>query len=221
MIYPSIWRILGLLLGSVFLVISLAAQAASSTAPSPQLQAVFAQIAKPQLLRASFVQQKRLNSVNKTFKSSGQVVVAKQQGVLWLIHSPVQAQLILTAQNIVQKTANTQSKMSLSQSQYAQVANLFMQLMAADQQALAKNFQIEILNVHSAAQVLQWKIRLRPKSALFKKLFNYIDASGASDVQHIVILDLQGNSTDIVFNPQKNTAQQLSPAENALLQLAK
>lgn len=182
-----------------------------------QVQSIFQQLAKQNMVRADFTQQKKLANSQRSFNSSGQIVFAKQTGVLWQIKNPVQADLIMTQTAIVQKTANTQSKIRLDQNQYAGIANVFLQLMSGNETALKQNF--EILNVSQTGQ--NWQISLKPKSAMMQKLFAKIDVSGGQFVQKMTVYEKNNGSTTIQFSSQKTTPNQLSGQENALFQLAK
>ncbi|OEY93630.1 LolA family protein [Acinetobacter qingfengensis] len=193
---------------------------AASTAELQQAQRVFTQLASQSMVRANFIQQKQIASVNKIFKSTGQVVFAKNVGVLWNIQSPVQADLIMTEYALVQKTANTQNKITLDKSQYAAVANVFLQLMSGNQKTLLQNFDLQSVQMGQGAMAT-WQIRLTPKSAMLKKLFQQVEASGGQYVQRIVIHEKSNSITTIQFNQQRNQPQQLSSSENALFQLAK
>lgn len=182
-----------------------------------QVQSIFQQLAKQNMVRANFTQQKKLANSSRSFNSSGQIVFAKQTGVLWQIKNPVQADLIMTQMAVVQKTANTQSKIRLDQNQYAGIAHVFLQLMSGNETALKQNF--EILNVSQTGQ--NWQISLKPKSAMMQKLFVKVDVSGGQFVQKMTVYEKNNGSTTIQFSSQKTTPNQLSGQENALFQLAK
>lgn len=182
-----------------------------------QVQSIFQQLAKQDMVRANFTQQKKLANSLRSFNSSGQIVFAKQTGVLWQIKNPVQADLIMTQMAVVQKTANTQSKIRLDQNQYAGIAHVFLQLMSGNETALKQNF--EILNVSQTGQ--NWQISLKPKSAMMQKLFVKVDVSGGQFVQKMTVYEKNNGSTTIQFSSQKTTPNQLSGQENALFQLAK
>lgn len=182
-----------------------------------QVQSIFQQLAKQDMVRANFTQQKKLANSPRSFNSSGQIVFVKQTGVLWQIKNPVQADLIMTQMAVVQKTANTQSKIRLDQNQYAGIAHVFLQLMSGNETALKQNF--EILNVSQTGQ--NWQISLKPKSAMMQKLFVKIDVSGGQFVQKMTVYEKNNGSTMIQFSSQKTTPNQLNGQENALFQLAK
>lgn len=186
------------------------------------LQSIFQRLAQQPMVRANFTQQKKLATMNKTFNSSGHIVFAKQHGVLWRIQVPVQADLIMTPQVVVQKTANTQSKINLTQNQYAGVASVFMQLMAGDQKTLKQHFNIQ--QVHYTAQ--NWRLKLTPKSATMQRLFAQVDISGHDYVQNIIIQEktqgkTTGGTTHIQFSQHKNSPTSLNSSEYALFELAK
>ncbi|MCH7378935.1 MULTISPECIES: LolA family protein [Acinetobacter] len=189
----------------------------SVSAHADQVSTIFNQLAKSELIRADFEQQKKLASLNKTFVSNGTLTFAKSNGILWQIKRPVQAGLIVTQKKLIQKTQRTYSQIQIDQSPYSSVATLFLQLMSGDDKALAKNFNVLSANYSPTG----WNIALTPKSALFKKLFLRIDAQGQQYVNKIVIQEQANNSTTILFRNQTTQPNQLTAAEDALFQLAK
>lgn len=189
----------------------------ASYAESSKVGQIFQQLSQTAVVRAHFEQQKKLTSLNKTFSSNGQVLFSKSQGVIWQIQKPVQADLIVTPKKLVQKTQRTMSQLEIDNSQYGSVATMFLQLMAGNETALAKNFNVVAANYTTSA----WDVTLTPKSALFKKLFVKVNAQGGRYVNRIVITEQANNMTIINFSQQKAQPQTLSASENALFQLAK
>jgi len=187
----------------------------SASAHADQVATIFNQLAKSEIIRADFEQQKKLASLNKTFVSNGTLTFAKSNGVLWQIKRPVQADLIVTQKKLIQKTQRTYSQIQIDQSPYSSVASLFLQLMSGDDKALAKNFNVLSANYSPSG----WNIALTPKSALFKKLFLRIDAQGRQYVNKIVIQEQANNSTTILFRNQTIQPNQLTAAEDALFEI--
>lgn len=187
------------------------------SANTEQVSSIFKQLSKSDIVRADFEQKKKLASLNKTFTSNGALTFAKSNGVLWQIKRPVQADLIVTQNKLVQKTQRTYSQIQIDQSPYSSVATLFLQLMSGDEKALAKNFNV----VSADYRPTGWSVALTPKSGLFKKLFVRIDAQGQQYVNKIVIQEQAKNSTTILFRNQNTQPNQLTAAEDALFQLAK
>lgn len=186
-------------------------------AQNTELKQVFAQLGSTPVVRANFEQQKKLASLNKTYVSKGEVLFSKNVGVLWKIQSPVQADLVVTARKLVQKTQRTSSQIEVDKTPYGSVAMMFLQLMSGNEAALAKNFNVISVNYTPA----QWSVSLAPKSSLFKKLFVRVDAQGQQYVDRIVIQEQANNRTTIRFSQHSIQPQTLTAAENALFQLAK
>ena len=208
----GIWTVLVSILFWVMLSCSATAQANNS-----QVTQIFNQLAVTPLVRAKFDQQKKIASVNKVFNSTGNIVFSKSQGVLWQIRNPVQADLVVTATKLIQKTQRTQSEVNVAQSPYGSVSTMFLQLMAGDQAALNQHFNI----VSAQYTQAQWNIVLTPKSNLFKKLFVRVEAQGQRYVERIIITEQANNMTTIRFSQHSSQPQTLSASENALFQLAK
>ncbi len=205
---------------SVFIgfVMSLFALLSTTThAQNSDLKQIFTQLSASSVVRANFVQHKKLASLNKTYVSKGTVVFTKNSGVLWQIQSPVKADLIVTPKKIVQKTQRTYSQIEVDKTPYGSVATMFLQLMSGNETALAKNFNVVSANYSPT----KWNVSLTPKSGLFKKLFVKVDAQGQRYVDQIVIQEQANNSTTIRFSQQTAQPQTLTAAENALFQLAK
>ncbi|MDY6450105.1 LolA family protein [Acinetobacter faecalis] len=186
-------------------------------AQNSDLKQIFTQLSASSVVRANFVQHKKLASLNKTYVSKGTVVFTKNSGVLWQIQSPVKADLIVTPKKIVQKTQRTYSQIEVDKTPYGSVATMFLQLMSGNETALAKNFNVVSANYSP----IKWNVSLTPKSGLFKKLFVKVDAQGQRYVDQIVIQEQANNSTTIRFSQQTAQPQTLTAAENALFQLAK
>ena len=186
-------------------------------AQNTELKQVFFFFFSTPVVRANFEQQKKLASLNKTYVSKGEVLFSKNVGVLWKIQSPVQADLVVTARKLVQKTQRTSSQIEVDKTPYGSVAMMFLQLMSGNEAALAKNFNVISVNYTPA----QWSVSLAPKSSLFKKLFVRVDAQGQQYVDRIVIQEQANNRTTIRFSQHSTQPQILTAAENALFQLAK
>ena len=205
---------------SVFIgfVMSLFALLSTTThAQNSDLKQIFTQLSASSVVRANFVQHKKLASLNKTYVSKGTVVFTKNSGVLWQIQSPVKADLIVTSKKVVQKTQRTYSQIEVDKTPYGSVATMFLQLMSGNETALAKNFNVVSANYSPT----KWNVSLTPKSGLFKKLFVKVDAQGQRYVDQIVIQEQAINSTTIRFSQQTAQPQTLTATENALFQLAK
>ena len=211
--YQNLFRSTILALATFMAIVS----SMSVRAQNVELQKVFQQLSAMPVVRANFEQQKKLASLNKTYVSKGTVLFSKNAGVLWQIQIPVKADLIVTPKKLVQKTQRTYSQIEVEKTPYGSVATMFLQLMSGNETALAKNFNV----VSAEYSPTAWNVVLTPKSNLFKKLFDRVDAQGQRYVNKIVIQEKAGNSTTIRFTQQTSQPQTLTTNENELFQLAK
>lgn len=214
--FPS-FAILKFLFSCLYVLIFCLAFSNTSFAQNPQAIQIFKQLSATPIVRAHFQQQKKLTSLNKTFVSNGTVLFSKQNGVLWQIQSPVQANLVVTPKKLVQKTQRTMSQIEIDKSPYGSVATMFLQLMSGNEEELAKNFNILSVNYSPA----QWNVSLTPKSSLFKKLFVRVDAQGQRFVDRIMITEKANNATTIQFSQHTTQPVQMMANEDALFKLAK
>lgn len=192
----------------------LSVQEASSDKDSSRILAMLA--AKP-LVRAEFVQEKTLASLNKPLLSSGTMLFSKQQGVLWRLQKPVMADLMVTPTKMLQKTARTQSEVSLARSPYGSAATLLLQLMSGNEVAVKQAFSVQSVQLKGTT----WRIQLSPRQAQLQKMFSSIVAEGDQYIRHIVMTESGGGQTDIRFNSPTDQPSQLNAAEHALFQMAK
>ena len=95
--------------------------------------------------------------------------------------------------------AANQSKMN-GQSQQIR---LFLDLLGGNTQGLEKQFDLQL----SGSQQ-KWTLRLNPKTALMKQIFNHIEISGDSVVRRIEMNEKQGDRTVMQFN-QVQTGKEL------------
>lgn len=208
----SLWMFMGLILSMLYC----ATFVNAAQVQNAQVGQIFKQLSTTPTVRANFQQQKKLAALNKTFISNGTVLFSKQYGVLWQIQKPVQASLIVTPKKLVQKTQRTYSQIEIDKSPYGSVATMFLQLMSGNETALAKNFNI----VSAHYSPTQWDVTLTPKSSLFKKLFDRVEAQGQRYVDRIVITEKANNSTVIQFSQHNPQPVQLTASEDALFKLA-
>ncbi len=189
----------------------------SSVAEQGSSSRILAVLAAKPLVRSEFVQLKTLPSLSKPLQASGSMLFSKQQGVLWRLQKPVPADLVVTSSKMLQKTARTQSELSLARSPYGSAATLLLQLMSGNEAAVKQAFNVQ--NVQWQGD--SWRIQLVPKQPQLQKMFSDIVAEGDQYVRHIVMTENAGGQTDIRFNSPTDQPVQLSTAEYALFQLAK
>ena len=159
---------------------------------------------KPANVQGAFTQQRYLKSLTKPMTTNGQFVLIPKRGLLWHMQKPFENRLRVRADGIMQWNgkswvAANQSKMN-GQSQQIR---LFLDLLGGNTQGLEKQFDLQL----SGSQQ-KWTLRLNPKTALMKQIFNHIEISGDSVVRRIELNEKQGDRTVMQFN-QIQTGKEL------------
>ena len=183
--------------------------AAALTLASPLLWAFSAAelaqtLQKPANVQGAFTQQRYLKSLTKPMTTNGQFVLIPKRGLLWHMQKPFENRLRVRADGIMQWNGKSwvqpnQSKMS---GQNRQIS-LFLDLLGGNTQGLEKQFDLQL-----SGSPQKWTLRLNPKTALMKQIFNHIEISGDSVVRRIELSEKQGDRTVMRFN-QVQTGQEL------------
>ncbi|MBT2338234.1 MULTISPECIES: outer membrane lipoprotein carrier protein LolA [Pseudomonas] len=170
------------------------------------LQQLSEQLARPEVIHGQFIQEKHLRALPQPLVSQGRFVLAKDQGLLWLLQSPLKQDYRITAQGIARRDGNTW-QMLPNKSAGAEQNRLFLAVLQGDSSGLLRDFELSL-----SGEPQQWKLTLTPRSVLLKQVFNQINIDGGDLVQRIELLETQGDST--VLRMQDATrAQPLSEAE--------
>ena len=180
--------------------------AVSSLAHAFDLQQLSAQLAKPDVIHGQFVQEKHLRALPQPLISKGSFVIAKNQGLLWLLKTPLQQDYRISAKGIARRDGNGWQLLP-NKSAGAEQNRLFLAVLQGDSSGLQRDFELAL-----SGNAQRWKLTLTPRSLLLKQVFNQINIDGGELVQTIELLETQGDST--VLRMQDSTAgQPLSDAE--------
>lgn len=186
----------------------------SSNAADDPIAAVKAQLLQPAVLRGEFQQSKQIQGFSKPLQSSGDFIVARDQGVLWRTLKPFPGTLKLTRDEIVATQGDAVSfRLSASSEPSVRIINgLMFALLNGDVGALDRQFTIS-----GSAADARWKLALSPKQAAFAKLIRSIELQGDQHVREIAIAEANGDHTRIVFTGQGSDPAELSADEQQRL----
>ena len=177
----------------------------SFSAHAFDLQQLSDQLAKPSVIHGNFTQEKHLRALPQPLVSKGTFVLAKDQGLLWLLKSPLQQDYRITAQGIARRDANGWQLLP-NKSAGAEQNRLFLAVLQGDSSGLQRDFDLQL-----QGEAQQWKLTLTPRSLLLKQVFTQINIDGGALVRTIELLETQGDST--LLRMQDSTADQ--PLSNA------
>jgi outer membrane lipoprotein-sorting protein len=165
------------------------------------LDQLAAQLAKPAVVRGPFVQEKHLRALPKPLTSTGQFVLSKDLGLLWLLEKPLQQDYRIDATGIAKRTPQGWQPVA-QQSASAQQNRLFLAVLKGDSSGLRQDFDLSL-----SGEAANWTLALTPKSLLLKQIFSAIQIQGGALVQRIELRETQGDSTVLLLNNSQADGQ--------------
>jgi len=163
------------------------------------------------LIRAHFEQSRTIKSLPQPLLSRGNMLIARDRGLLWDQTAPFVMQLLLDDKRMVQMI-NGQPPQTIraeDNPQMFQFNHLLRALFQADRKVLEENFRIEFTDLKEG----RWTLRLTPITTPLDKIFSSIDLAGKTYLETIQLNDKQGDRTDITLSQHQLTPTQLTDDE--------
>ncbi|EGM7963845.1 outer membrane lipoprotein carrier protein LolA [Escherichia coli] len=161
--------------------------------------------------RAHFDQTRTIKDLPQPLRSQGQMLIARDQGLLWDQTSPFPMQLLLDDKRMVQVINGQPPQIITAENnpQMFQFNHLLRALFQADRKVLEQNFRVEFADKGEG----RWTLRLTPTTTPLDKIFNTIDLAGQTYLESIQLNDKQGDRTDIALTQHQLTPAQLTDDE--------
>ena len=163
------------------------------------------------VVRAHFDQTRTIKDLPQPLRSQGQMLIARDQGLLWDQTSPFPMQLLLDDKRMVQVINGQPPQIITAENnpQMFQFNHLLRALFQADRKVLEQNFRVEFADKGEG----RWTLRLTPTTTPLDKIFNTIDLAGQTYLESIQLNDKQGDRTDIALTQHQLTPAQLTDDE--------
>lgn len=163
------------------------------------------------VIRAHFDQTRTIKDLPQPLQSQGQMLIARDQGLLWDQTSPFPMQLLLDDKRMVQVINGQPPQIITAENnpQMFQFNYLLRALFQADRKVLEQNFRVEFSDKGEG----RWTLRLTPTTTPLDKIFNTIDLAGQTYLESIQLNDKQGDRTDIALTQHQLTPAQLTDDE--------
>ena len=163
------------------------------------------------VIRAHFDQTRTIKDLPQPLRSQGQMLIARDQGLLWDQTSPFPMQLLLDDKRMVQVINGQPPQIITAENnpQMFQFNHLLRALFQADRKVLEQNFRVEFADKGEG----RWTLRLTPTTTPLDKIFNAIDLAGQTYLESIQLNDKQGDRTDIALTQHQLTPAQLTDDE--------
>ena len=154
------------------------------------------------VLRAEFEQKKEMAAFKKPLITSGRLIFAKQQGVLWQIEKPLKLAYVLQETRMVEigEDGVAQIKTTQDVPGLAQVGRIFRALLGGQTKALADLFD----STGSGDPDRAWTLTLTPRNQQVAQFIKRITLTGGQHVDSIRIEEAGGDNATIRF---KNTVE--------------
>ena len=163
------------------------------------------------VVRAHFDQTRTIKDLPQPLRSQGNMLIARDQGLLWDQTAPFPMQLLLDDKRMVQ-AINGQPPQTITAEnnpQMFQFNHLLRALFQADRNVLEQNFRVAFADLGDG----RWTLRLTPITTPLDKIFATIDLAGKTYLESIQLNDTQGDRTDIALSQHQLTPAQLTDDE--------
>ncbi len=163
------------------------------------------------VVRAHFEQTRTIKDLPQPLRSQGEMLIARDSGLLWDQKAPFPMTLLLDDKRMVQ-VINGQPPQTITAEnnpQMFQFNHLLRALFQADRKVLEENFRIDFKDPGEG----RWSLVLTPTTTPLDKIFASLDLSGATYVESIVLNDKQGDRTAIALSRHQLTPASLTDAE--------
>jgi len=192
----------------VLLMLAMVAPALAVT----DVEAVKQRVAKVDVLRGEFTQEKQVAGFKNPLRSQGRFVLAQDHGVIWTTLKPFPSEVVVTRDRILSRQRDGSSRVELDgrqQPAMRSVNAIMFALMSGDAQALSAQFTVKVEVLPGNA----WKMQLTPRSAMLGKVFAQLTLSGDRYVREVQINEANQDVTRIHFTGMSDTPATLSTDE--------
>jgi len=163
------------------------------------------------VIRAHFEQTRTIKDLPQPLRSSGEMLIARDTGLLWDQKTPFPMQLMLDDARMVQSVNGQPPQVITADNnpQMFQLNHLLRALFQADRKVLEQNFRIDFQDNGND----RWTLRLTPTTTPLDKIFSSIDLAGQQYLESIKLNDKQGDKTDITLSQHRLTPTTLTDDE--------
>jgi len=176
------------------------------------VEAVKQRVAKVDVLRGEFTQEKQVAGFKNPLRSQGRFVLAQDHGVVWTTLKPFPSEVVVTRDRILSRQSDGSSRVELDgrqQPAMRSVNAIMFALMSGDAQALSAQFTVKVEVLPGNA----WRMQLTPRSAMLGKVFAQLTLSGDRYVREVQINEANQDVTRIHFAGMSDTPAALSADE--------
>jgi hypothetical protein len=153
-------------------------------------------IAANPVVTGSFTQTKRIVRLKKDFVSTGAFIFSGQLGVYWEVKKPFPSTTIMTADKLVQKTADGRASVmdAAGNATFKRFADTIQAVFAGRIAAMEKDFLLYFL-----PQGTGWRLGLVPKEASVRKVIASMEIEGERYIKNFRLTEGTGDLVTYQF----------------------
>lgn len=196
-------------------VLAIVLAAPASPRAADALQTLRGRLEEAAVLRGQFTQSRRISGFRHPLRSSGEFVLARGRGVLWLTRRPIVSTIVVTPDRMETRDdqgQRTQVLEARGEPALRTINTVLLAALSADLTPLRALFAIDAVPVGEAG----WRLELTPIDKVVATPFVRITLSGERFVQSIRLDERGGDFTEVGFSGT-HAAAALSAAEDGLL----
>jgi len=158
------------------------------------LQQILQRLGEPQVVRAQFVQERRIADLERPATSRGRIIVSRKDGVLWQIDSPIKMTLAFTSEGIVQTGADGVRRRQAQRrgAVETETARLMQGIIGASEESLKASFEAK-----AQGSLDRWTVRLAPRARETARFLREVRLGGSRHLETIEVEETSGTLTTI------------------------
>ena len=172
-------------------------------------------LAEHPFVRGNFEQEKSLNRLNRSLKSSGNYIIAAELGMVWDTVSPFPSTLVLGRDFLIQSRPGGQRTVLSAKGNetFLRLADVISTVFSGNAQGLMDNFK-----VHYFGSTSSWELGLIPLDKAINTFAQRIIMKGGAVIRSIEITEQNGDSIKYIMS-NHSFPTELNDNEKALFTL--
>ncbi len=168
-------------------------------------------LAQSILIRGEFQQVRTMQMFNQPLSTSGTFLLDHEKGLLWQQTKPFPINLTLTQNKLHQSINGEVQVINDSGNPMAfYFTRLFLSLFKGDTDAIEDNFTLQLSGEKDA-----WTLLLIPTTSPVDSVFKSIKIEGGQYLNRVVLSEVRGDITEMVFTQQSTQPSSLTEKELA------
>jgi len=148
-------------------------------------------LAAHKLARGKFEQEKKINKLNRSLKSSGNFLIAAELGMVWDTVKPFPSTLVLGSDYLIQSRPGGQRTVLNAKGNeiFTGMAEVMSAVFSGNSRGLLENFDVYYSGGASA-----WELGLSPRNGAISSFAQKIIMKGGADIKSILIYEQNGDT---------------------------